>query len=121
MRFHWIEFLRLAKELIRRSDEASLRSGISRAYYGVFCIARNRMGLKSYKKPDVHRTVISHYQSSSNLHEKYVGRILDELRREQRNDADYDQDKVINHGLAQRIILKAENALKRLGVQPPAI
>lgn len=113
MSFDWIDFIKLAKKLVKNQDEASLRSVISRAYYGVFCIARNKKGLKNYKKSNVHRKVIIHYQSSNNSDEKYVGKILDDLRRE-RNDADYNEDKVVNSELAQRILLKANNVLKKL-------
>ncbi len=116
MSFNWIDFIELAKSLIENQDEASLRSGISRAYYGAFCIARNKKGLKGYKKADVHKKVIKSYQDSSSINEQYVGKILDELRRG-RNHADYDEDKEIKFELARRILLKAEEALKRLGVK----
>jgi len=115
MSFDWKDFIRLSEELIKRSDEASLRSGISRAYYGVFCIARNKQGLKHYKKPDVHREVIARYMNSKNNQEQEIGQLLDKLRRE-RNDADYDEDKVINSQLAQRVLLRAKNILEKLGI-----
>src|SRR5690349_21655344 len=42
MAFDWTHYLTLAQELSGRSDEAALRCAIGRAYYAVFCLARNR-------------------------------------------------------------------------------
>jgi uncharacterized protein (UPF0332 family) len=42
MPFDWINFLRLAEELATRTDEASKRTAISRAYYFVFHLAFSR-------------------------------------------------------------------------------
>ncbi|MCU0546237.1 MAG: HEPN domain-containing protein [Oscillatoriaceae cyanobacterium Prado104] len=41
MKFDWSEYLNLAQELAASNEEAKLRSAISRAYYSVFCLARN--------------------------------------------------------------------------------
>jgi hypothetical protein len=40
--FDWSEYLELAEELGKRSDQASLRSAISRAYYYVYHLALER-------------------------------------------------------------------------------
>ena len=40
--FSWSEYLRLAQDLGKRSDEASLRSAISRAYYYVYHLGLDR-------------------------------------------------------------------------------
>lgn len=42
MPFDWLQYLTLATELAGRSDEASLRSSISRAYYCVYHLALQR-------------------------------------------------------------------------------
>jgi len=42
-RFDWSEYLKLAGELAKRTDEASLRSAISRAYYYVYHLALKRV------------------------------------------------------------------------------
>lgn len=47
--FDWSEYLRLAGELGRRADEASLRSAISRAYYYVYHLAMARAEANSFK------------------------------------------------------------------------
>ena len=41
MKFDWLEYFNLAKELAETSKEAELRSAVSRAYYSAFCLARN--------------------------------------------------------------------------------
>jgi len=47
--FDWSEYLRLADELGGRTDEASLRSAISRAYYYVYHLALSRAEANAYK------------------------------------------------------------------------
>ena len=47
--FDWSEYLRLAGELGMRTDEASLRSAISRAYYFVYHLALARAQANAYK------------------------------------------------------------------------
>jgi len=113
MSFNWKAFIDFAKELMDATDEARLRSAISRAYYGVFCIARNKKRLKEYKKKDVHSKVIESYKSSQDKDEKFIGKTLDELRRH-RNDADYNEDKKITPALARRSVLKAVRILTKL-------
>jgi len=115
MSFDWKDYIRLAEDLLKYNTENCFRSGISRSYYGVFCTTRNKAGFKNYKKSDVHQKVIEYYQNSSDPKEQLVGNILDKLRRN-RNDADYDEDKTIDAGLAQRVLLKSKRILEILGI-----
>jgi len=115
MSFNWVEYVKLAEDLQKQRGESYLRSSISRAYYGVFCIARNKKGYKNSRQSNVHWEVINAYKNSSIQDEKYVGKLLDDLRK-QRNDADYDEDKTISAALAQRVILKSKIILKILGI-----
>lgn len=42
--FDWAKYLTLAEELAKRhGDEAAQRAAISRAYYAIFCYARNKL------------------------------------------------------------------------------
>ena len=116
MSFDWKEYIKLAENLIKQNNEACFRSGISRAYYGVFCIARNMAGYKNMKGAKVHKKVIDHYRDSSISWEQYVGNILDQLRK-LRNEADYDEEKVITYDLAQRVLIKSKDILKKLKVK----
>ncbi len=107
MSFDWKEYIKLAEELKQHYDEKYLRTSVSRAYYGVFCICRNQKGYGYYKKGDVHQITISTYKNSDNKDEKWIGKLLDDIRK-QRNSADYDGDKEITTGLAERSISKAK-------------
>jgi len=54
--FDPLDFVQLGRQLGSRvSDEASIRTAISRAYYGVFLLARERTGTRSRSK--VHERV----------------------------------------------------------------
>ncbi|MCD6238374.1 MAG: hypothetical protein J7K51_03445 [Thermotogae bacterium] len=119
MNFDWKDFVRLAEDLMKRPDEASLRSAISRAYYGVFCISRNKRGFKNYrpeKGKNIHWIVINEYKNSHNNNEEIIGKYLDDLRRN-RNYSDYDEDKTIDFKLAQRVLIKAKQILDKLGIR----
>ena len=48
MMFDWNEFRKLAEELRRRDDEASLRTAISRLYYAIYWRARNLLESEGY-------------------------------------------------------------------------
>ena len=53
MSFDWNQYLELAKKLaVETSDDASLRSAISRSYYCVFNIARARAEANSFRVKD---------------------------------------------------------------------
>jgi uncharacterized protein (UPF0332 family) len=103
MTFDWTEYLKLANELAKRNDEASLRSSISRAYYGVFCIARNILGYKNYRGKDVHQKVISELKQNKDRLLRKSGWNLDELRRK-RNDADYQEEKTFDKANAEKMV-----------------
>jgi len=107
MTFEWKDYIRIAEDLLNRGDEAYFRSSISRAYYGTFGPARNKKGYKEYAGADVHWKVINEYNNQS---EQDIGRTLDKLRRA-RNDADYNEEKLIKKDLAERTILIAKKVL----------
>ena len=124
MSFDWKDYIKLAEKLQEEPDknsieEAYYRSIISRSYYGVFCISRIKAGLESYRPrprtgdPGVHEKVISYYKNSNRPEKKLVGKFLDDLRRE-RNDADYNGNKIVGKALAERAISKAKKVLEIL-------
>ncbi len=61
--------------------ECWIRTGISRAYYAAFLVARRKVGLEGYERPDVHKKVIERL-------DPITGQKLADLRKG-RNDADY--------------------------------
>lgn len=118
MSFDWKDYVYLADELSGREEESCLRSSISRAYYGLFCLARNNKSYQNYvpkKGENIHWIVINAYKNSSDKNEQDIGRILDKLRRS-RNGADYNEDRPINKGLAQRAVYSAMRILTDMGI-----
>ncbi|NER32710.1 MAG: DNA-binding protein [Oscillatoria sp. SIO1A7] len=106
MKFDWSEYFKLAQELAAisgespASQEAKLRSAISRAYYSVFCIARNylrdveknpRLSRNKTFDFNEHRYVADEFTRHPSKSKKMqdIGRDLARLRRI-RNTADYD-------------------------------
>ena len=100
MGFNWLEFLALARALLKFegegfSSEATKRTAVSRAYYAVFCFLRNyekeKRGFKPTHSPKDHELLIKHLESIG----KY--KIANEIRclRDHRNKCDYD-DKIEN-------------------------
>src|SRR2546430_464765 len=99
MRFDWSDFLELARELgqpgaMRPREEARLRTAISRAYYAVFCRARNHL-LTRYptvpipRGPDAQRVVWQRFDGRADTTSRVVATNLERLR-DWRNSADYD-------------------------------
>jgi len=111
MSFNWKDYVTFAEDCLQRNGEACLRSSISRAYYGIFCIARNRKGYMGHVG---HLKVIDLYKDSTNQDEQNIGQILDELRRK-RNKADYEENFRIDRLLAERVVGKAKHALTLMG------
>lgn len=98
MTFDWSEYLELAQELAGEraslaSEEAKLRSSVSRAYYAAFCKARNHLrdieGQPIPKGGKAHAYVRDQFKDSTDRSRKKIGNNLDRLRL-RRNKADYD-------------------------------
>lgn len=96
MSFNWRNYISFASELCKRQDESALRSSISRAYYGAFCLSRNYLINESkIQQPryeelgKIHKLVIDYLSDSDDADENTIGQYLDSLRKK-RNLADYD-------------------------------
>ena len=124
MSFNWIDYVYIAEGLQPKTEEAYIRCSISRAYYGVFCPARNIIGLKNYldtkgnDDPGIHTKVINTYKRSTNINDRFIGLRLDTLRR-WRVDADYNEDISPSKELADRAVIKAKDILTKLGIPYP--
>lgn len=100
MKFDWIEYNDLAREIIKVNHtclikpEASWRCAISRAYYSAFCEARKYLdeveGIRATEKGSVHQWVISKFIDGPNIKQK-IGKNLKELLIE-RKRADYESN-----------------------------
>ncbi len=115
MSFNWEDYVHLSQDLINLdgNKESYVRTSISRAYYGVFCIARDKAGLKTLKSTNAHKTVITTYKNSLDRSKKLVGQRLDKLRKS-RNKADYNGDIKLHLTDAQRTNHDAHYVLKLL-------
>lgn len=97
MNFDWSQYLNLAKEFLGQptspaSQEAKMRSAISRAYYAAFISARNYLqeteGHSIPTTADAHKYVVQQFKQSADRERQNIGRNLEKLRRD-RNAADY--------------------------------
>jgi len=122
MGFNWVLYLDLAKELIydRKEiplKEAYFRTAISRAYYGVFCIARNyiekTISLRKGELKEIHKFVIEYYERSPKRIMNQIGADLDRLRKA-RNGADYDNNFQVNEFKAKVEYQLSQKILKNL-------
>jgi len=99
MSFDWSQYLNLAQKLAGQEvtapgREAELRCAISRAYYAVFCSAKNHLRDRehlSIPRARVHSYVIDQFKDSPDSARIQLGQDLDRLRWD-RNKADYDDD-----------------------------
>lgn len=117
MGFDWADYLVLAEELGKRSDdEASLRSAVSRAYYAAFCTARNRLlqeGEEVPKTGEAHTVVWTKYRERAQKQRRDVGINGDRLRRV-RNKADYDDELPNIHAEVEGAVARARRLLDSL-------
>lgn len=113
MAFEWEEYLHLARTINRTfKGEAARRTSISRAYYSMFCSARDCIGLKNLEH-NVHREVILRLKNKSYKPFRLVGRKLDQLRK-LRVKSDYATDKHISEKDASLALMLAEEIYKLL-------
>lgn len=114
--FDWLEYFDLARNLARQDNEASQRSAVSRAYYAIFCSARNRLRWEGESIPrtgEAHRIVWDQFEKNA---EKMRRKIAQDGKRlkHKRAKVDYD-DEVMNLGyLVQDAMKTADNLILRL-------
>jgi uncharacterized protein (UPF0332 family) len=107
--FDWEHYIKLSESLVLGTDESQWRCSVSRAYYGVFCVARNKEGLKTHKH-NVHSTVINRLKTSKNTKKVNIGIVLEELKKF-RERADYREHAMITQAVAKDKVEKARNLL----------
>jgi uncharacterized protein (UPF0332 family) len=124
MNFEWEQYICLACKLIRSPKfalfyDASLRTAMSRSYYGVFGVASTYLldhGVPSLPKIDPHRFVREEFKKSSNLTEIQIGERMGRLWRG-RKDADYDDNFIVDPSNAEKnlkIAISTINDLRKL-------
>jgi uncharacterized protein (UPF0332 family) len=94
-RFNWTTYLNLAEDLAGREDDAARRSAVSRAYYAVFCDARNALEIRSLfdrrEAESHHQEVWDAFEDDPRREWKRIG-AFGHLLREARRKADYDDE-----------------------------
>jgi uncharacterized protein (UPF0332 family) len=122
MSFDWSEYLNLAQELSGHitgpsSQEARLRSAISRAYYAAFCKARNHLRDKErHSIPDggqAHPYVREQFRRSPDKARKKLGENLNRLRID-RNKADYHDTVAGLPAITEKALRLAERGISKL-------
>ena len=124
MKFDWLEYFNLAKELAETSKEAELRSAVSRAYYSAFCLARNYLrDIQQY--PRLWRNITYDINAHKYVAEKFIynqsksqimieiGKDLSRLRK-MRNKADYEDTMFNLKREARTALMLAENIISAL-------
>jgi uncharacterized protein (UPF0332 family) len=94
------DFLILAETWITEATEANWRSAVSRAYYGAFHAARRLMRDLGFVVPRADRAHAYLWLRLSNCGETQVIRAGSDLNtlRSDRNRADYDIERTVDHG-----------------------
>ena len=121
MNFDWKEYLDLAQELAGRgamgsTEEARLRSAISRAYYASYGKARSQSSAPPNFVGSEHTFLWNQFKNSSNLTRKEIGTEGSRLRRD-RNLADYEDVVTTLPSLAAKALVRSGkilNLLKKL-------
>ena len=133
MAFDWVYYITLAERLKDAAEtlkdegepdfqQACLRSAISRAYYGAFCMARNLLLKKGVeiRRDHVHKFVMDKYVNAGDDDVKKVGENLKRLWGK-RIQADYRDEMNIKEGkdkseleVVERHIKKAHNTATRI-------
>jgi uncharacterized protein (UPF0332 family) len=117
--FDWRKVADLAEELASREDEAALRSAVSRAYYALYCTARDSAGLDTSGLRDAHKAVFDYYAGRKNPKLRHLGvNQLPGLFR-QRKTADYDETVEVRKGAAVLAVQNSKRLLADLAKLTP--
>lgn len=118
---NWEENLILAKGLAKQPFEVAERAAISRAYYGVFNLARRWLeaNLTPIDNQSAHRQVWQTFEAAEHADDesrgdwKLIGRLGDSLH-QLRNQVDYDDHVEELESRTQRALITADRILRLL-------
>lgn len=129
MNFEWKLYICLACKLTNTSEmsplyEASLRSAISRSYYGVYGVATTYLleekNIPSLPRENPHGFVREQFKSSTDRREVQIGENMSRLWRGRQN-ADYDDNYRVDSPEANRYLKIAINTAHDLTNMKKAI
>ncbi|MFV1951850.1 MAG: hypothetical protein ACC630_07860 [Nitrospinota bacterium] len=118
--FNPVSFLKLAEDLIKGStDEAKIRSSISRTYYGTFHLCKNWLESLPGKRYTFQYDASDHIQVQKLLKKEKGRNTKDKFSkaRRNRNYADYDLNKEIDKVLAKDQLSLTDEILKKCGIR----
>ena|SRR6266446_4970877 len=124
MAFDWALYLGIARTLAAQStDEAALRSAISRAYYAAFGVASIRMRIDGKNVPDTgdaHRVLWEHFESANDKFRRKIGQDGKRLRW-RRRQADYNATAKVSTSEVTDSVRTAESILRFVDqLKPPS-
>ena len=117
MPFDWSKFLDLARRLsAETTDEASLRSAVSRAYYAAFNTAADRMRQDGKTVPEdgtAHVEVWRYYSGANDQFSRKIGSDGSRLKT-RRRDSDYDGRRTPSAGEVNESVERADSVIRFL-------
>ena len=120
--FTWGDFLILAEQLAKSSDEASKRSAISRAYYAAFGDAKNwlqsQAGVSVPMSGKAHSVVWDSFEQRGDRNAVHIAQTGKRLK-EKRRKADYVRQTSNIQALVQPALLEAKQILRYLDSLTP--
>jgi uncharacterized protein (UPF0332 family) len=122
--FDWADYLVLAQELaLHTSEEACLRSAVSRAYYSVFCTARdwlrhNVTGIVIPETGEAHKAVWDAFKNWPVADWQEIGQEGSRLRA-QRGQVDYDGNLPLLRNFVPVAMERARLLRANLAALPP--
>jgi uncharacterized protein (UPF0332 family) len=118
MPFDWALYLTVARTLgAQVTDEAALRSAISRAYYAAFGVASVRMKADGRNVPntgDAHKVLWDYFESANDKFRRKIGQDGKRLRW-RRRQADYDASAKLSNNEVTDSLRTAEAIIRFIG------
>jgi hypothetical protein len=117
MAFAWVDYVTLARRLASNPGEAEQRAAASRAYYGAYCSARNKLPRRPPKRGSVHKWVWDQYAKSPDKTHRQIALEGTRLKR-LRVQADYLDTVRAPGSLAAAAVIRANDILTMVATLP---
>jgi uncharacterized protein (UPF0332 family) len=118
--FDWPNYLNLSRTLNESTDEASLRASVSKAYYAVFNMSRNKLieldtSYVENKYGDSHRDIINKFKNNDKQVAKSLAVHLNKLK-QKRVNSDYKESFNVDQRYSADAIKTAELIIEKLSL-----
>jgi len=119
MAFDWALYLGVARSLAsQKSDDAAMRSAVSRAYYAAFGVAAAQMRIEGKTVPstgEAHQVLWKYFESASDKFRRKIGQDGRRLKY-RRTTADYDGSRPISSSEVVDSLRSAESLIRFIGM-----